>query len=93
MNDNDTVLAFQPRKRDYPHFVAEDFDELQEKDGDDIGAEQCDRCGSFGPDGEPVGYTIDAKRGVVRCDGFMGDTPCGAEYPIQTRLADEVVVN
>jgi hypothetical protein len=41
-----SVRAFQPRSIDPPHFVAEDLDELAEKVGEYVSAEQCDGCGN-----------------------------------------------
>lgn len=85
MDNSDTVLAFQPRSIDPAHFVAEDFDELLTKEGDEISGDQCDDCGSFNDSGEPVGYIVRAARGVVECEG------CHREIPIVTLLAGQVI--
>lgn len=85
MDDLDMVLSFQPRSIDPPHFVAETYDELAEKDGEEIGGDQCDYCGSFGKDGEPVGYVIRAGLRVVECQG------CPRQIPILNEPASKVI--
>ena len=90
------VRAFQPRKIDPPHFVAETYEDLQDKEGEFIGGEQCDGCGNSV-------YRImvrlinpGTRQYIAKCmndpdDGFIHPDPCGAEYNISIYDEDEVV--
>lgn len=98
MNDDDYVYAFHPRKRDHPHFVAEDGDELASKLGEFLPGEQCDGCGNHS-------YRLDVQRGesghlhyYAVCavdpddsDEFRHDSPCGSLYPVHRYRSSEVV--
>lgn len=93
-----SVRAFQPRKIDPPHFVAEDLQELEEKLGEFIGAEQCDGCGNST-------YLITSRliqpgvrqfEAVCMADPdedpeFRHPDPCGTHYPIKIWDEDLVV--
>jgi len=88
----DHVYAFRPRSRDYPHFVAEDVEDVHNKLGEYIGGEQCDGCGNHS-------YRVETAHGafyaVCAVDPdedheFVHLDPCGARYPIQIYTADEV---
>lgn len=92
---NELVFAFHPRRIDPPHFVAEDLDELAQKEGELIPGEQCDRCGNSC-------YRIDAVTiNRARPDWFATCVTdpyderlavgCGASYPVQLWLAEKVV--
>ena len=82
-----SVRAFQPRKYDPPQFVAENYDDLQDMEGEYIGGGQCDGCGS-------AVYQIRVRMiqpGVrqyeaVCCndpdDEFQHPEPCGTAWPI-----------
>jgi hypothetical protein len=82
------VLAFGPLRGEW-FFVAEDYDELDGMEGAGLGGEQCDSCGSFGPEGEPVGYVIEhrenSRSAKAVCQG------CGTTYQICTQPSDRVV--
>ena len=92
-----SVRAFQPRKIYPPHFVAEDLEALEEKEGEFIGAEQCDGCGNST-------YLIQVRmiqpgvrqfEAVCKVDPsddpeFAHTDPCGTAYPI--KIWDEDLV-
>jgi hypothetical protein len=85
-----SVWAFQPRKSDPPHFVAEDAAELYDRIGEFIGGEQCDNCGNHS-------YRLGAiygHRWIATCavdpdedPEFRHPEPCGTHYTV--RLYDE----
>lgn len=89
------VRAFQPRKIDPPHFVAEDDEALREIVGSFIGGEQCDGCGNHS-------YRVEENKGgniwfVAVCavdpdedHEFVHPEPCGTQWPIQIWDEDEV---
>lgn len=98
------VRAFQPRKIDPPHFVAENLDELAERVGDLISGEQCDNCGNSCYRIERVGHgSPEPIYGFsARCvtDPDLGPGPdndegqftgCGRGYPISVWDEEEVV--
>jgi len=93
-----SVRAFQPRKIDPPHFVAETYDDLKAMEGDFIGGEQCDGCGNHS-------YQVRARvlnPGTLQyeavcaidpdeSDEFRHPDPCGTAYPIRIWDEDDVV--
>jgi hypothetical protein len=92
-----SVRAFQPRKIDPPHFVAEDLDELVEKEGEYVGAEQCDGCGNSTylirvRIIQPGVRQFEAVCAVDPDDDpeFAHPAPCGTAY--QIKLWDEDLV-
>ena len=94
IDDNDYVYAFTPRKIDGPRAVgAETRDELEELEGELIGAEQCDGCGNHT-------YRVcrNGQSFYARCEAdpdeseeFRHPAPCGATYPIGLHRAGSVV--
>jgi hypothetical protein len=96
-----SVRAFQPRKIGPPQFVAEDLEELSEKLGEYVSAEQCDGCGNPCyrierrndpllklPDGH---YLAVCAVDPDEPDEFKHTAPCGSRYAI-TVWDDEQVV-
>lgn len=88
-----SVRAFQPRKIDPPHFVAENVDDLEDMLGGFVGAEQCDGCGNST-------YLIetDGPKYIARCavdptdsEEFRHPAPCGTAYRIGIWDEDQVV--
>ena len=98
-----TVRAFQPRKIDPPHFVAECYDDLDDMVGDFVGAEQCDGCGNHSYEiRRRLTYPETSERGrytyVAVCaldpdepEEFRHPEPCGTSYPIGVYDEDLVV--
>lgn len=95
-----SVRAFQPRRVDPPHFVAETLDELAERVGELIPGEQCDYCGNSCYRIERVGHgSPEPIYGfTARCvtdpdqDFIEGQfTGCGRGFPIGIWDEDEVV--
>lgn len=93
-----SVRAFQPRKIDPPHFVAEDLDELEGREGEFLGAEQCDGCGNSTYEIrvrmiQPGVRQFEAVCAVdpTDADEFRHSDPCGTAYPIRI-WDDELVV-
>lgn len=91
----DLVYAFQPRKIDPPHFVAESADDLYHLLGSFVGGEQCDGCGNHS-------YVImrDAASPIywARCaadpdesDEYRHPAPCGHFYQLSVYDAQDVV--
>jgi hypothetical protein len=46
IDDDDIVYAFQPRAIDPPQFVGESAEDVADRLGEWIGADQCDCCGN-----------------------------------------------
>lgn len=74
--------------------VAEDLDDLQAKIGTEQNYGQCYSCGSFGTDGEPVGYTM-TRDPLTTAHGAQvwavcQNPSCGARYPVQLKPSKEV---
>src|SRR4051812_5062436 len=94
---SDSVRAFQPRQYDPPRFVAEDIDELEEKEGEYVGAGQCDGCGNSTYLIQvrmiaPGTRQFEAVCAVDPTDDpeFVHPAPCGATYPITIYDSDLV---
>lgn len=92
-----SVRAFQPRKFDPPQFVAEDYDELQGKEGEFIAGEQCDGCGnaSYQIRVRMIQAGVRQYEAVCAVDPdddpeFAHTAPCGTAYPI--KIWDEDLV-
>jgi hypothetical protein len=93
-----SVRAFQPRKIDPPHFVAEDIDALEELEGSFVGGEQCDGCGnhSYQVRVRMIQPGVRQFEAVCAVDPdespeFRHPEPCGTAYPITIWDEDEVV--
>jgi len=93
-----SVRAFQPRKSDPPHFVAEDLDELEAREGELIGGEQCDGCGnhSYQIRVRMIQPGVRQYEAVCAVDPdesseFTHTDPCGTAYRI-TIWDDDLVV-
>lgn len=92
-----SVRAFQPRKIDPPQFVAEDYESLQEMEGDFISAEQCDGCGnsSYQIRVRMIQPGVKQYEAVCAVDPdddpeFAHTAPCGTAYRI--KIWDEDLV-
>lgn len=92
-----SVRAFQPRKIDPPHFVAETGEDLIGMEGGWIGAEQCDGCGNSSYRIQVRMIAPGTRQFEAVCavdptdpDEFKHPEPCGAVYPI--RIWDEDLV-
>lgn len=94
-----TVQAFQPRKIDPPHFVAETFEELADKVGEYIGGEQCDYCGNHSYRITAVGHgsprPIRGYSAICATDPDEDEEqrhpePCGKGWPIFSASEDDV---
>lgn len=93
-----SVRAFQPRKIDPPHFVAETYDDLKDMEGEFIGAEQCDGCGNSVYHVEVRMIAPGTKQYIAKCADdpsddreFAHPDPCGAEYRISIWDEEQVV--
>lgn len=93
-----SVRAFQPRKVDPPHFVAETVDELAEMEGQYLSAEQCDGCGNHTYRVEVRMIAPGTRQFEARCavdpdasTEFQNSDPCSTVYPI-TIWDDDLVV-
>lgn len=91
--DDDYVLSFQPRKVDFPHFVADTREELRGMVGTQVGAEQCDGCGNNVYRITTDGYTFRAVCSLDDSpDEFTMTEPCGASFPIRlTQVRDTIM--
>lgn len=81
---------------DPPHFVAEDIDELALKEGEFVGAEQCDGCGNATYEIQvrmiqPGVRQYEAVCKVDPTDDVQHPAPCGAAYSIRIWDEEEVV--
>jgi len=92
------VRAFQPRKIDPPHFVAEDITDLEDKEGEYIGAEQCDGCGNscYQIHVRMIQPGVRQYEAVCAVDPdddpeFRHPDPCGTAYRITIWDENEVV--
>ena len=88
-----TVRAFTPRSIDPPRYVAEDGDELDDRIGDLVPAEQCDGCGN-----SIYRLTKEGRRYWMICaedpdedPEFKHPNPCGSRYPVEIWEEDLVV--
>lgn len=93
-----SVRAFQPRQIDPPHFVAEDLEELEEKEGEWLGAEQCDGCGNstYQIRVRMIQPGVRQFEAVCAADPdddpeFRHSDPCGTAYKISIWDEDLVV--
>lgn len=80
-----SVYAFQPRKFDPPHFVAETLDDALDLTESFIGGEQCDGCGNHTYEVQ----LLTSGRLVAVCktdpdesEEFRHPEPCGHQWPI-----------
>lgn len=91
--DAPRVWAFQPRRRDAPHGLAYDDEELRGMVGDLVSAEQCDGCGNnvYRIEGVFRFYAVCAADPVLGRE-FRHEDPCGARYPIGEWFEYEVIV-
>jgi hypothetical protein len=84
-----SVRAFQPRRSDPPHFVAETGEDLAAMEGDYIGGEQCDGCGnhSYQVRVRMIQPGVRQYEAVCAADPgedaeFRHPEPCGTAYRI-----------
>ena len=88
-----SVYAFHPRQCDYPHFVGEDIEDINNLIGGFIGGEQCDGCGcstyrvARRVDGEFVAICANDPDADAE---FAHPEPCGTQYRIKRYDEDEV---
>lgn len=93
------VQAFQPRKIDPPHFVAETYEELADKAGEFIGGEQCDGCGNStyritavgaGSPRPIAGFSAICAVDPTDPEDQRHSAPCGRGWPIFPAEEDDV---
>lgn len=92
-----SVRAFQPRRYDPPSFVAEDADELAEREGEYLSAGQCDGCGNGTYQLrvrmiQPGVRQYEAVCAVDPTDDeeFRHPAPCGTAYRVRIWDEEEV---
>lgn len=81
------VYAVNVNGEEY-QIVAHDRDELKELVGSSQSYGQCRDCGSFGKEGEPVGYRIEDVYGAPPFSAVC--LGCGKRYAIVSRPSKEV---
>jgi hypothetical protein len=90
------VRAYRPNRNDDPIFIAETYEDLQEKEGDYIGGPQCESCGNWTYQIQVKLINPGTKQYFAKCiaDPAMDEqhgAECGAEYNIGIYEDREVV--